>query len=402
MKHYFLFYIVATLFLTYCSQMVTNQLETPSPLQGSLSLAIDMKKAPADVAFLDGFLARTDYDTVFFDFKISGEMASAVIENLAAGEWYLQVNAYDDQERLKYSGSTFAEVVPGKVVPVFLNLTEVTGGISVTVSWGGVPENMMLVSAKNEQDEWRILLIDATTSQIFEIIDGAFPTWIGENRNHFIFRRYGNQLCDFDFSNSSVNFVNNLDYIVNFLFFSKSLNKILFDYKEGDVWNLGGFDLSGFNFHTILGTSNLEKYPVTPHGSDWIYYHTNVDGHLRIYRIKYDGSDNQLFIDSNADCGYPDFDHSGNKMVYTRHIADSVFYLVVRDMVSGEERTIDFTKVGKTMYPTFDYSGEHIYLVISQNNSLKRPIYRINLDGTGLQKVADSDKYYYFTRPRFW
>lgn len=394
-----------TLFLSYCTNLNDGPTQPTQDIpSGNITLNLDMQTAPQEIAAVKGFLARADYDTIFFEFDIKGDSAVAQVENLQPGEWYLQVDAYDENGNRKYSGSDYVVVEAGKITPVFLNLDQVTGGITITVSWGGVPKNMMIVMAKNSLGEWRILLIKDKSYKIFDLIDGRYPIWINEQHDKFMFLRNTNELCEFDLSSHKVKTINSFSKNVNFLFYSQSLNRILFDYLENGYWNLGYVNTYGEDFHIILSDSNKEKYPITPKSSNWIYYHVIKDNLFQIYRIKYDGSQNEKFIHSEMHCGYPAFSKNGEKMVYTKFSLDSThFQVIVRDMKTGEETSIDVSEIGQPIYPTFDNSGEYIYLpIIIGPNIWDRPLFRIKIDGSEITQLTYTNRYNYFTRPRFW
>ncbi len=115
----------------------TNLVEPPSKLSSSnVKIELSMKGAPPDVASVVGILSRQGYDTLTSQFIISNDSARCEFDDVAAGTWYLQVNAYDSMDSLKYSGGTSVDVVGGQITPVNLVLNPVTGGISVTVTWG--------------------------------------------------------------------------------------------------------------------------------------------------------------------------------------------------------------------------------------------------------------------------
>lgn len=105
----------------------------------NVMIALSMQNAPSDIASVVGVLTRESYDTLTKEFTIVGDSAQCDFNNVAAGTWHLQVNAYDNQDSLRYSGGTSVQVVGGQVTPVSLVLNPVTGAISVTVTWGGGP-----------------------------------------------------------------------------------------------------------------------------------------------------------------------------------------------------------------------------------------------------------------------
>ncbi|WP_456439316.1 TolB family protein [Caldithrix abyssi] len=408
MKRFSPLFIAALLFLTFCSKITTNT-DHPGNLEaGQLSLTIDMKKAPAEVAYLKGFLAKADHDTIFFDFEISDGLAYATINDVENGEWYLQVDAYDESGNRKYSGSVYVFVEAGKITPVFLNLVKIFGGIDITVSWGGVPQNMMLLMALNASDNWRILLMKEDGSKIFDLIDGRYPMWFNDQRNKFMFLRNRDELYEFDLSTHNVKFIASLGINANFLFYSRPLNRILFDYKYfGDYsypWQLGSVNLNGQDFRILLNDTTKKKYPATPPNSDWIYYHVNHNGRFQIYRIKHDGSQNQPVIVGNFHCEFPSFDHSGQQMVYTKISLDSSYKaVVIHNLATHQEKEIDVTEIGQATYPAFTYDGQYVvFSVIVGPEHRDRQLFRYHISTGRLEQITSGHAYFWHARPVFW
>ncbi|MHB2155801.1 TolB family protein [Calditrichota bacterium GD2] len=408
MKCFSPLFIAAFLFLTFCSKMATNTDHPVNLEAGQLSLTIDMKKAPAEVAYLKGFLARADHDTIFFDFEISDGLAYATINDVENGEWYLQVDAYDESGNRKYSGSIYVFVEAGKITPVFLNLVKIFGGIDITVSWGGVPQNMMLLMALNASDNWHILLMKEDGSKIFDLIDGRYPMWINDQRDKFMFLRNRDELCEFDLSTHNVKFIASLGVNANFLFYSRPLNRILFDYKYfGDYsypWQLASVNVDGQDFHTILSDTSKKKYPATPPNSDWIYYHVNHNGRFQIYRIKHDGSQNQPVIAGDFHCEFPSFDRSGQQMVYTKISLDSSYKaVVIHNLSTHQEQEIDVSQLGQPTYPAFSYDGaDVIFSVIVGPEHKDRQLFRFNTNTNNLTQITAGREYFWYARPVFW
>ena len=407
MKHLFILLLSFSL-LTFCSKFSPNSNQEVNKEFGNITMNIDMANAPSTISYLKGFLARGEKDTIFFDFEISDHTAHATVEGIEAGEWYLQVDAYNEQGELEYSGSTYVLIEAGKVTPVFLNLKKVTGGIDITISWGGVPTNMMLLMAKNEYGQWRILLMDENGQGIFDLIDGRYPMWINDQRDKFLFLRNKDELCEFDLSNHQVNYLSSLGVNANFLFYSSSLNRILFDYKNfGDYslsWHLASVNIEGSDFQNILVDDNWEKYPCTAGESDWIYYHTDREGIKHIFRIKHDGSSNEGFITGNFHSEFPAFDMDGQRLVYAKMSLDSSYMaVVIHNMTTGQEQEINVTELGQPTYPTFSYNGNYvIFSVIVGPEHQDRQLFRYQISSGSLEQITFGHNYFWYARPVFW
>ncbi len=125
-------------FVTYCTNLNDNPTGSiQGPVEpGSITLSMDMSTAPQNVAEVKGFLARAATDTIFFTFEMHGQKAVAQVNDITPGIWYLQVDAYDARHTILYSGHTSVTVEAGQIIPVYLQLNPVTGGLIIFVSWG--------------------------------------------------------------------------------------------------------------------------------------------------------------------------------------------------------------------------------------------------------------------------
>ena len=126
------------LVITYCTNLNDNPVQAPSTPSPDTQLLFTMDTIPANVQSVKGFLARAEFDTIFFDFVLNGNQAHAKVENIQPGTWYLQVDAFGGEGTLLYSGNTFVRVEPGKITPVYLSLNPVTGGLIIFVTWSDI------------------------------------------------------------------------------------------------------------------------------------------------------------------------------------------------------------------------------------------------------------------------
>ena len=114
-----------------------------------VKISLLMKDAPTEITKIVGVLSRTSYQTISTPFTIANDTASCEFDNLATGLWHLQVNAYDNNDSLQFTGQTDVEVNAGQTTPVTLTLNATTGSINVTVTWGKTASNHTLLF--NEQ-----------------------------------------------------------------------------------------------------------------------------------------------------------------------------------------------------------------------------------------------------------
>ncbi len=109
----------------------------------NISIAFSMKNAADGITRIEGILSRQSYDSLFTEFVILNDSATASFNNVAVGVWHLQVNAYNDSNTLKYTGSADVEVYAGETTPVSLTLNPVSGSINISVTWGNYGTNLI-------------------------------------------------------------------------------------------------------------------------------------------------------------------------------------------------------------------------------------------------------------------
>ena len=106
---------------------------------GKVTLSLNIEDAPVEVVQIKGRLFRNSSDTLYFDFEIKNNLASASITDLAADTWTLIVDALNSDGTIIYTGTTKVTVQPGVVTPVYLHLNPTTGSLEIVVTWGGAP-----------------------------------------------------------------------------------------------------------------------------------------------------------------------------------------------------------------------------------------------------------------------
>lgn len=229
----------------------------------------------------------------------------------------------------------------------------------------------------NQDSIWHILLITLKYNSVLDLCQGKYPTWIDPQKKKFIYLTGYRELNLFDLTTKTSSFIRHLNYSVNFLKYSKSLNKLLCDYHQAPdyhIWNLGYMNLDGSNFTIILSDSSSEKYPVTPFNSQWIYFQSTATGIRQIFRILPDGSHLEQITFSNAACEFPAFSQDGKKLVYTKYIAKEYSAIVIRDLNSNKENEMELTSHGRPIYPTFTPNGKQIIfpLITGEDNKKER------------------------------
>ncbi len=138
MKNITIILIFTLSFLFRCTTQPTEpEIELDHNLElGKLSLNLDISNAPSEVVKMRGMVWNKNRDTIFFDFKIKENFAMANIEELATEIWILQVDAYNSNNLIIYTGSTKVNVKSGTTTIVQLHLNPLTGGLEIIVTWG--------------------------------------------------------------------------------------------------------------------------------------------------------------------------------------------------------------------------------------------------------------------------
>jgi len=133
--------LVILSFFCACNQQSTNpDFENDSNRsKGIMKLSLDMTNAPSEVIRLEGKLYNDDGEVRYFDFEIDENSATATVEDIPSGVWMLQVDAFDVNDNIIYTGTTEVTVYPGIVTQVSIHLNPATGDLEITVTWGGSP-----------------------------------------------------------------------------------------------------------------------------------------------------------------------------------------------------------------------------------------------------------------------
>ena len=173
------FIILSAFFLSISLLSCNNENLTgvaTSQNSSNISIGFSMKNAANGITRIEGILSRQGYDTLFTNFVILNDSATASFQNVTAGVWHLLVNAYDESNILKYTGSADVEVYAGVTTPVSITLNPASGSINITVTWGAVGGENLIYNPSFEFNgqpstaDWSIL--DTT---LVRVVQGAPP-----------------------------------------------------------------------------------------------------------------------------------------------------------------------------------------------------------------------------------
>lgn len=109
--------------------------------QGNVSLSIDKDGVPDGIVLVSAELSREGYEPITGSMNILDPVsASIAFFDVYAGDWNLKVQAFDENNVLKYEGQIEVTVVEDNLTIVTLQLQPVgglsTGNIQIIVSWG--------------------------------------------------------------------------------------------------------------------------------------------------------------------------------------------------------------------------------------------------------------------------
>lgn len=102
---------------------------------GVLSFQLDVQQIPSDVAMIEGSLIRDGFDPLHFDFDVTEQSASKILESVAIGIWKVKIDAYNGAGDIIYTASKEILVVANEVTPVYIHLMK-TGSLEIIVTWG--------------------------------------------------------------------------------------------------------------------------------------------------------------------------------------------------------------------------------------------------------------------------
>ena len=132
------------LILAGCSQKSVIPIQANQNDKGNILLKIDRENKPANVIEVDAYLTREGYDTLSASLNlVTDTTADVTMNDIAAGDWHLTVNALDENSVVVYSGETDVTILAEITTQVYLTLDPTGNGfgnIYIHVGWG-TPQN---------------------------------------------------------------------------------------------------------------------------------------------------------------------------------------------------------------------------------------------------------------------
>ncbi|NOX64326.1 MAG: hypothetical protein GXO85_00675 [Chlorobi bacterium] len=134
---YLVIILASLFFIISCSEKAP--VETTNG-EGNVVLSFNKSEIPDSVYLIEVFLKRDGFDTITKELNPKNDSnAEVYFEEVAVGNWNLDVNAYSINHNLLYTGEAIIYVEANKVTPVFIQLHYVngdrTGSVYIYISW---------------------------------------------------------------------------------------------------------------------------------------------------------------------------------------------------------------------------------------------------------------------------
>jgi len=390
----FILFVLLVLIAGCGKNILKTKNDNPDYKTGQFCFSFNITNMPSEVTALNGYLSKAGEDTISFTFDIYTDSATALVEDIPVGTWSLNVRAFDSNSNLIYFGSANVTVVPGVTTPVSLHMNPSTGGLSITVTWGDfgeILENSVLYYDLNSNFH----MSNEAFTLTYTFQNGCYPIWLDSKtkigyHSPSNFMYYVIDATTKDTLNSY-----NITGYGTFISgrYSEHLEVFLFDVNVDGLRSIGIMDWNG-NI-TIISREYSVTNPVCSGVDDWIYYRKNVDGIYNIFRMKPDGSSEEQ-ITNNLEYTYGNFSisYDGNTIVAPKFNDDS-HYIAKIDTRTKQETLIDLSNLNLVGYTSFSKDNQTIYFT----GDNERHLYKINFDGTGLEKLSNTG---YLYRPLFW
>jgi Tol biopolymer transport system component len=249
-----------------------------------------------------------------------------------------------------------------------------------------------------QKNPYQICRMNSNSHNIEILAEGYkdYPIW-SQDSTKFIYVDFSNwAIVEEDFITHEVTEICSIDRNMMFLRYFPIKDMFLFSYKIGSESKIGALDYRNNSIIELTDASFDEVNPVCSDVDDWVYFSRSVNGTYDIYRIKIDGSNEELvYDDENYNLSSFSMSSDGKFLITPKYLDGKgfvVFYDVERHQIIHElELPID----GHPMYASLSPDNKAIFFVngTPYNYSEPRNIYRMALDRTQLYQLTNySDK----------
>jgi len=127
---------ISTLFLFQaCSSEVTNSTSE----KGGISFFLSKENIPNNVKQINSTLSRDNYPDIHSSININENSSSEIlISDVPSGEWEITIEALNEEGLILFSGKSQANILPGILTPINVQLNPTSGGILLTFSFNEI------------------------------------------------------------------------------------------------------------------------------------------------------------------------------------------------------------------------------------------------------------------------
>jgi len=196
MKKYILcLFFVFGFFFQGCDKNTINEPVNDPKNTGNMLLKFNKTETPSNVASVTATLTRQGFSDITGTLNITTDTSAEIsLQNIAAGNWHLKIDAKDNSGTIVYAGETDVTISAGIITNVSLTLNPIetgTGGIYIHVGWGapitdykwsllqsGTTEDLQTIFFINPNTGW----CGGTSGAILQTTNGG-ATWIKQSTN---------------------------------------------------------------------------------------------------------------------------------------------------------------------------------------------------------------------------
>jgi predicted GH43/DUF377 family glycosyl hydrolase len=141
MKNNILFFFLSLIvMIAGCSNERSTNPPDEQKESGKMMLKFNKTETPENVVSITATLTRTGFSDIKATLNIITDTSAEItMQNIAAGNWHLKIEATDQNSIVVYKGETDVTITAGIVTQVMLTLQSTgtnTGGIYIFVNWG--------------------------------------------------------------------------------------------------------------------------------------------------------------------------------------------------------------------------------------------------------------------------
>jgi Tol biopolymer transport system component len=141
---------------------------------------------------------------------------------------------------------------------------------------------------------------------------------------------------------------------------------------------------------TLLTNGNSKYFPSWSPDGEWIAYDDPIVSSYNIWKVKYDGS---ITVGISYDSRMPSWSPDGRKLVIQKYITGVTFPEIFTIDTNNQNPTRITYNNNDDLYPRYSPNGQKIIFTQQHEVSINFQIYTINIDGSGLTQLTDTQGY---------